>query len=245
MDPFSFSAAPSQGVPPMLPSFGVEAKKADAMSIIDPYGNEISGEHRMGTTIMAVEYDGGVVLGADSRTSTGSYVANRVSDKLTKVSDRIYCCRSGSAADTQAIADYVRYYLGLHEMEHGERADTKVAASLFQMFCYQNKQHLSAGIICAGWDKHNGGQVWAIPLGGALVRQPFTIGGSGSGFIYGYCDANYKTGMTRDECVDFVRKSVSLAMSRDGSSGGVIRTAVIDKDGVHREMISGPELPYR
>ena len=66
------------------------------------------------TTIMAVQFEGGVVLGADSRTSTGTYVANRVSDKLTVVHDRILCCRSGSAADTQAIADIVHYYLQLH-----------------------------------------------------------------------------------------------------------------------------------
>ena len=44
-----------------------------------------SGEVSLGTTIMAVSFDGGVVVGADSRTSTGSYVANRVSDKLTPV----------------------------------------------------------------------------------------------------------------------------------------------------------------
>ena len=30
------------------------------------------GEHRMGITIMGVCYDGGVVLAADSRTSTGT-----------------------------------------------------------------------------------------------------------------------------------------------------------------------------
>jgi 20S proteasome subunit beta 1 len=47
---------------------------------------------------MAVEYDGGVVMGADSRTSTGSYVANRVSDKITFVDDKIYVCRSGSVS---------------------------------------------------------------------------------------------------------------------------------------------------
>jgi 20S proteasome subunit beta 1 len=57
---------------------------------------------------MAVQFDGGVVVGADSRTTTGNYVANRVSDKLTPVHERIYCCRSGSAADTQMIAEYVR-----------------------------------------------------------------------------------------------------------------------------------------
>ena len=52
---------------------------------------------------MAIEFDGGVVIGADSRTSAGTYIVNRVTDKLTKIHDRIYCCRSGSAADTQVI----------------------------------------------------------------------------------------------------------------------------------------------
>ena len=42
------------------------------------------------TTIMAVEYDGGVVMGADSRTSSGSYIANRVSDKITYVHDKVF-----------------------------------------------------------------------------------------------------------------------------------------------------------
>lgn len=60
---------------------------------------------------MAVEYNDGVVIGADSRTTTGAYIANRVTDKLTRVTDSIYCCRSGSAADTQAIADIVSYHL--------------------------------------------------------------------------------------------------------------------------------------
>ena len=48
------------------------------------------------TTIMACQYDGGVVLGADSRTSTGTYVANRASDKITQVTDNVWMCRSGS-----------------------------------------------------------------------------------------------------------------------------------------------------
>jgi 20S proteasome subunit beta 1 len=69
------------------------------------------GEVSTGTTIMALPFKGGVVVCADSRTSTGSYVANRVSDKLVQLSDNIYACRSGSAADTQALTDYVHYYL--------------------------------------------------------------------------------------------------------------------------------------
>lgn len=196
-----------------------------------------------GTTVMAVEYDGGVVIGADSRTSSGSYVANRVTDKLTKITDRIYCCRSGSAADTQAIADYVRHYLDMHTMEKGERATVKTASRVFQQMCYGNRDKLSAGIICAGWDKVRGGSVFSIPLGGMLVRQPFTIGGSGSSYIYGYCDANYKVGMTREECEQFVINSVAIAISRDNVSGGCIRIAAIHEGGVDRRYIPGNEIP--
>jgi 20S proteasome subunit beta 1 len=203
----------------------------------------LNSEHMTGTSIMAVEFDGGVVMGADSRTSTGQYIANRVSDKITAISDRIYVCRSGSAADTQAVSDFVRYYLDMHEMELGEMPSVNTAASLVQRMCYQNKESLLAGIIVAGWDAHLGGQVYTIPLGGMRVRQPFSIGGSGSTYIYGYCDSAFKPNMTKEQCLAFVRNSLALAMNRDGSSGGVIRTVVITKDGVEREMLPGDKLP--
>ena len=48
------------------------------------------GEVLTGTTIIACSYDGGVVLGADSRTSSGSYVANKAADKITKVCDKVW-----------------------------------------------------------------------------------------------------------------------------------------------------------
>ena len=118
------------------------------------------GEVDSGTSIIAVEFEGGVVLGADSRTSTGSYVANRVSDKLTEVHNTIYCCRSGSAADTQAISDIVRYQLASHGVSLGEKRNpqVKTAATLFRKFCYDYKDQLMAGIIVAGWDEYNGGK---------------------------------------------------------------------------------------
>eukprot|EP00696_Hemimastix_kukwesjijk_P010177 gnl/Hemi2/22789_TR7630_c0_g1_i1.p1 gnl/Hemi2/22789_TR7630_c0_g1~~gnl/Hemi2/22789_TR7630_c0_g1_i1.p1 ORF type:complete len:240 (-),score=59.36 gnl/Hemi2/22789_TR7630_c0_g1_i1:139-807(-) len=216
---------------------------ADAVMDSLVHSLKAPGEVGLGTSIMAVQFDGGVVVGADSRTSTGSYIANRVSDKLTQVSDYIYCCRSGSAADTQAVSDYVRYFLQQHSIELGAQPDVKTAARLFQHFCYDYKDQLMAGIICAGWDKHNGGQVYNIPLGGCMVRQPFATGGSGSTYIYGYTDATFKPNMTRQECEQFVINSLSLAMSRDGSSGGVIRLVTIDQDGLTRRMVEGNKLP--
>ena len=92
----------------------------------------------------------------------------------------------------------------------GEQPDVHTAATFFKKLCYDNKNGVSAGIIVGGWDKFEGGSVYCIPLGGAMVRQPFAIGGSGSTFIYGYCDANYKEGMTKEQCHEFVRNGVSV-----------------------------------
>ena len=49
--------------------------------------------------------------------------------------------------------------------------------------------------------------------------------------------------MTKEECLTFVSNAISLAMSRDGSSGGVVRMAAITKDGVERHFIPGDKLP--
>lgn len=70
-----------------------------------------AGEVSSGTTIMALSTGDAVVLGADSRVSTGTYIANRVSDKIAQLSEHIYCCRSGSAADTQWLTDIVKHFL--------------------------------------------------------------------------------------------------------------------------------------
>ncbi|CEQ43233.1 SPOSA6832_05146, partial [Sporobolomyces salmonicolor] len=183
-----------------------------------------AGEMNLGTSIMAVAFDGGVVIGADSRTTMGSYIANRVTDKLTYLHERIYCCRSGSAADTQAVADVAHAQLQQYAMVHGERPPVHVAATMLEGLCYSNKcarssppspvllpdpllsrDRLSAGIIVAGWDPIAGGTVYNIPLGGGLFKGPWAIGGSGSTYIYGYCDATFREGWGRDETVEFVR----------------------------------------
>lgn len=204
---------------------------------------DLNAPHSMGTTIIGVTYDGGVVLGADSRTSTGMYVANRASDKITQLTDNVYVCRSGSAADSQIVSDYVRYFLNQHTIQLGQPATVKVAANLLRLFSYQNKNMLQTGLIVGGWDKYEGGQIYSIPLGGTILRQPFTIGGSGSSYLYGFFDQAWKEGMSKDEAEKLVVKAVSLAIARDGASGGVVRTVVINAEGVTRNLYGGETLP--
>lgn len=154
---------------------------------------------------MAVQFAGGVVIGADSRTTTGSYIvgralqtslfkrsctqANRVTDKLTHIHDRVYCCRSGSAADTQAVADAVHQHCQVYTSVYGHAPPVATVAALFEKLCYDNKDQLSAGIIVAGWDEEGGG-VFNVPLGGGIFQQPWAIGGKHP-FLFGFTTHTY------------------------------------------------------
>lgn len=173
------------------------------------------------------------------------YVSNRVSDKVTPlIEGSVYLCRSGSAADTQLVCDHVRNYMEQHALTLDDSKPTVSAgANLCAAINYNNKDMLMAGMIVAGWDKYEGGVVYALPIGGSMVKVPYAVEGSGSTYIWGFCDKAFKERMNREECETFVRDALAHAMSRDGSSGGIARLVTVDKNGATRKIVQGPELP--
>jgi 20S proteasome subunit beta 1 len=109
---------------------------------------------------------------------------------------------------------------------------------------YQNKDALMAGVIIAGWDEVHGGSVYTITLGGSCLQLPFATGGSGSIFIQGLLDSEFKPDMEPEAARALAKRACSHAMCRDGSSGGVIRTVLVNKDGADRDYTAGGELPF-
>eukprot|EP00238_Polyblepharides_amylifera_P014253 CAMPEP_0196583960 /NCGR_PEP_ID=MMETSP1081-20130531/45329_1 /TAXON_ID=36882 /ORGANISM="Pyramimonas amylifera, Strain CCMP720" /LENGTH=227 /DNA_ID=CAMNT_0041905007 /DNA_START=77 /DNA_END=760 /DNA_ORIENTATION=- len=210
---------------------------------MEAFNFDVNAEQLSGTTVMAAVYDGGVVIGADSRTTSGNYIGNRATDKVTPLAENIYICRSGAKADTQTISDHVRNYLAQQSIEFDTLPEVRSAANIAMQIMYNNKNALSAALIVAGWDEKSGPSVFCLPQGGTLLKLPFTVGGSGSVYIAGWCDKNWKNNMTREECEAFVRKAVSLAMARDASSGGMIRTVTVTSTGAHRHLTRGHEVP--
>ena len=106
------------------------------------------------------------------------------------------------------------------------------------------ESHQSAGMIIAGYDPRHGGSVYSIPLGGSLHKQSYAIGGSGSTYIYGYCDSYWKEGMNEQAGIDFVKGALREAIKWDGSSGGVIRLVVLTMDGAVRHLYL-PDQDYK
>ncbi|KAG7349380.1 proteasome subunit [Nitzschia inconspicua] len=232
----------------------------------------------MGTTLVAIKYSGGVVLGADTRTSTGGYVSNKLAYKInillsttssnsnsnnlldgkesspqtTRTTTPLattscVICRSGSAADTQWVATQTRHKFLTRQLERPTYVPSiSQIAHYIRHLLRQPKQQVSsssgplqASLICAGYDDQDGcgsGKIYAITPGGSLlVEDHFCVSGSGSTLLLGYLDSLDPTELTsynKDEAVALVNKLLRLSIARDGSSGGLVRIVVVNKDGV-------------
>lgn len=53
--------------------------------------------------VYEIYVQGGVVLGADTRSTSGSTVADKNCEKIHFIADNIYCCGAGTAADTENV----------------------------------------------------------------------------------------------------------------------------------------------
>jgi 20S proteasome subunit beta 1 len=112
-------------------------------------------------------------------------------------------------------------------------------------------------LIIAGYDDLAGPEVYHIPAGGSLHKQEFSIGGSRSAYIYGYCDSNFRENMTKEEGIEFVKNGMlpydscwgfSAGFgyeSRWQYSGGVIRMMILTGDNKEPERLffAEPDIP--
>lgn len=196
----------------------------------------------LGTTIIGVIYNGGVLLGADGRTSMGSIVVNRCKNKIQVLSDSIGMCMAGAAAHSETIADYVRHALRMYTARTGEEPSVRAAATSARNLIYTNKSFLQSSAICGGYDKIEGPSLYRILQSGAMEKSEFALGGSGGTYVWGYCDSHLKKNMTYEEAKQFIVNAVSLAIYRDGSSGGIIHTMNITAEGVQQEWITGDQV---
>ena len=145
---------------------------------------------------------------------------------------------------TLSLVPLIFFFAFPTSIETGRQPTVKTAAHLMKRICYQNKGNLSAGVIVAGWDSVEGGQVYNVVMGGSCLKQRFALGGSGSLFIYGLMDSEFREGMSEEEARSLVKKAVSHAMARDGSSGGMVRTMTVTSEGNRRDVTAGDSLPF-
>ena len=225
------------------------------MTLVGQVGSE---EIKLGTTLVALKFDEGVVVAADTRTSSEVMVSNKFAKKINIIIDdeNISCaiCRSGSAADTQFLAKEAREEFRSRVWRYGFLHPSVSQLARFlrsKMRSESSGRDLQASLICAGYDG-SGGRIFPIAIGGGAMweEEVFCVSGSGSTFLLGYLDSLKLSSSklySENQAVDLIKKLLQLSISRDGASGGFIRMVILKKGGAEEktfypEMLKPSEL---
>jgi proteasome beta subunit len=83
-------------------------------------------------------------------------------------------------------------------------------------------------LILAGWDSE-GGHVYSLDAAGGAIPDKYTAGGSGSPYVFGVLEDQYKDDLTVDEGIDLAARAINAAMGRDSASGNGAAIAVINE----------------
>jgi len=189
--------------------------------------NEAYGPVSMGTTLIAIKYNGGVIMASDTWTTRGTFIADRAALKLNEISPSIHdfgsikVMRCGNAAHSQMVSRMVKNYLTMHAMELPSDVPLSLdtVLNLYKTICYNNKNYLSAAYIIT-----DGKQIASVGTSGAIVKHDaWASYGSGSTYVDGFVKSHIRKDLSYIEATELAIKAVSLAIDSDGSSGGNVR----------------------
>lgn len=201
---------------------------------------------KTGTTIAGVVCSDCVVLGADTRSTTGNIVADKNCEKIHYIAPNIYCCGAGTAADTESTTALIASKLALHRLATGRQSRLSTAECQLRHYLFKYMGYVGAHLILGGIDI-NGPQLYMIHNHGSGNRLPYATMGSGSLAAMSVLETGYKDNMTMEEGMDLVKRAIQAGILNDMGSGGNIDLVVIHGDGeatIHRN-IARPKLAGR
>jgi len=83
-----------------------------------------------GTTTLAFEFQGGVIVAVDARATMGPFISSNNVRKVIEVNDFILGTMAGGAADCQFWESYVAMQCRIHELRNGEKASVAMASNM-------------------------------------------------------------------------------------------------------------------
>ncbi len=182
-----------------------------------------------GTTICGVIFDGGLVLGADTRATAGPTVADKNCEKIHFIAPNIYCCGAGTAADTEMTTAMIASQLELLRLRTGTESRVVTCMTMLKRMLYKYQGNVSAALVLGGVDV-TGPHLYTIYPHGSTDKLPFVTMGSGSLAAMSVFEAGYKDGMNEAEAKKLVRDAIAAGVFNDLGSGSNIDLCVIRTD---------------
>ncbi len=194
-------------------------------------------ENKKGTTTLGLVFKDGVVAAAEHRATMGTLIAHKVTKKIFKIDEHMLLTTAGLVGDAQLLARLLKVEAELYKLEREEVMPVKGAATLMANILNQRKFYpYYVQLIIAGTDT-TGAHVFSLDAAGGAIEDIYTTTGSGSPYVFGVLEDNYKEGMSEDDAVNLAIRAITAAIKRDSASGNGMDVVVITKKG-YRELSS-------
>lgn len=205
---------------------------------------KLPGFRKTGTTIVGVVYKGGVVLGADTRATEGTIIADKNCEKIHYMAPNIFCCGAGTAADTENVTGMVASQLELLRLRTNTQSRVVTSMTILKRELFRHQGQVSAALVLGGCDV-TGAHLYTIYPHGSTDKLPYVTMGSGSLAAMAVFEQGYHDDMDEEEAKELVKQAILSGIWNDLGSGGNVDLCVIRKngDGQQMEMFRNIETP--
>ena len=188
---------------------------------------------KTGTSTVGICFDGGVVVGADHRATMGHFVANKSVKKLFKIADNLALTTAGLVGHAQSLSRTLSAEMSLFELKRDRQMTVKGAATMTANILVGRPHWVQ--LLIAGVDD-SGGSVYSIDSAGGSIPDEYCATGSGSPYMYGVLEDQFKSGMSEKEALKVAAKALLASAQRDAASGNGMDLAVITKKSGFRQL---------
>ncbi|TGO91530.1 hypothetical protein BPOR_0025g00240 [Botrytis porri] len=165
-----------------------------------------------GTTIVGCIFDGGVVIAADTRATSGPIVADKNCEKLHYIAPQIWCAGAGTAADTEFTTALISSQLELHSLSTGRKPRVVTCMTMLKQHLFRHQGHIGAYLVVAGVDPTGVG-LFTVHAHGSTDKLPYVTMGSGS-----------------LAAMSLASNAIQAGIFNDLGSGSNVDVAIITKD---------------
>ena len=189
----------------------------------------MSEDLKKGTTTLGIVCSDGIVIASERRATMGTLIAHKTTKKLYKIDEHLAITVAGLVGDAQLLARWLKAEAELYKLKHDKEMSTKAAAALMaNIMARKGFFPFWVQLLICGVDK-DGGHVYSLDPAGGCIPDKYVTSGSGSPYVYGVLEDQYKDEMSTEEGIDLAIRALNAAMKRDAVSGDGIDLAVITK----------------
>ena len=187
--------------------------------------------NKTGTTTIGIATDNGVVVATDMRASLGGrFVSNKNVQKVEQIHPTAALTLVGSVGGAQSFIRTLRSEANLYEARRGKQMSMQGLATLAGNFA-RGGPFIAINPILGGVDDE-GSHVYSIDPAGGVMKDDYTVTGSGLTVAYGTLEDRYEPDLSIDEARSTAAAAIEAAAERDTGSGNGVYVAEVTEEGV-------------